>query len=206
MKNFIFRSLTSLILLPIFIASIYFAGIFFQIIIFLIIFISIYEINKNFKKNFLYYFLIFLIFLFGYSLFELRGNNIYSFFNLVWLLLIVMLTDTGGYVFGNLIGGKKLIAISPNKTISGFIGSLFVSQFSIIIFLMNDTFVFNIEMFLRQLFLSIIAIFGDLFFSYLKRKNSIKDYSNILPGHGGLLDRIDGMIFVIIISNLLNYV
>ena len=71
---------------------------------------------------------------------------------------------------------------------------------------MNENFVFNNQIILKQILFSIIAIFGDLFFSFLKRKNSIKDYSNLFPGHGGLFDRIDGMIFVIISAKLLTYV
>jgi len=206
MNNFILRIWTSVFILPIFILCTYVSGILLKLLLLAIFLISIYEINKNFQKNFVYFFLIFLQLIFCVSFYSLRGTTNVSFVYLIWLISIVILTDIGGYVFGKLIGGRTFSKISPNKTISGLCGSLFFSQFSCLIFVINENFVFNNQIFLKQVFFSTIAIFGDLFFSFLKRKNSIKDYSNIFPGHGGLLDRIDGMIFVIISAKLLTYV
>jgi len=206
MNNLILRIGTSVFILPIFILCIYFSGNFLKLLLLIIFFISIYEINKNFQKNFIYFFLIFLQLIFCLSFYSLRGSTSISLIYLIWLISIVILTDIGGYVFGKLIGGRTFSKISPNKTIAGLCGSLFFSQFSCLIFVMNENFVFNNQIILKQILFSIIAIFGDLFFSFLKRKNSIKDYSNLFPGHGGLLDRIDGMIFVIISAKLLTYV
>ena len=124
---------------------------------------------------------------------------------LVFIILICIFSDTGGYLIGNLIGGKKLTKISPNKTISGSIGSFLFSLIPIVIFwgLYNFTndLSFKTESSLKLipicLFLSLICQLGDLFISYFKRKAKVEDTGSILPGHGGLLDRIDGIIFVL---------
>ena len=124
---------------------------------------------------------------------------------LVFIILICIFSDTGGYLIGNLIGGKKLTKISPNKTISGSIGSFLFSLMPIVIFwgLYNFTndLSFKAESSLKLipicLFLSLICQLGDLFISYFKRKAKVEDTGSILPGHGGLLDRIDGIIFVL---------
>ena len=128
---------------------------------------------------------------------------------LLFIILICISSDTGGYVVGNLIGGRKLTKISPKKTISGSIGSFIFSLFPIVIFLFYYQFTADdnyFSMYLTKsyyyfapicLFLSLICQLGDLFISYFKRKAKVKDTGSILPGHGGLLDRIDGVIFVI---------
>ena len=124
---------------------------------------------------------------------------------LVFIILICIFSDTGGYLIGNLICGKKLTKISPNKTISGSIGSFLFSLMPIVIFwgLYNFTndLSFKTESSLKLipicLFLCLICQLGDLFISYFKRKAKVEDTGSILPGHGGLLDRIDGIIFVL---------
>jgi len=146
----------------------------------------------------------FYLFFFTYSAYELykEGLNI-----TIFILLICIFSDIGGYVIGKIIGGKKLTKISPNKTVSGSIGSFIFSLIPIIIFLLiydltkNSEFkihhsVFPIIYYLC-LFISLICQLGDLFISYYKRKAKIKDTGSILPGHGGLLDRIDGIIFAV---------
>ena len=111
------------------------------------------------------------------------------------LLLGCIASDIGGFIFGKIFKGPKLTKISPNKTISGSIGSLFST--SIIIsssfFYFTESFSYNIL--IVSIFTSIACQFGDLFFSYLKRKAKIKDTGNFLPGHGGVLDRLDGIFF-----------
>ena len=116
--------------------------------------------------------------------------------------MICIFSDTGGFIIGKLIGGKKLTKISPNKTIAGSIGSFIFSLFPLIFFTYIKEFRFHddidlINLFLISLLLSLICQLGDLFVSYFKRKAKVKDTGNILPGHGGLLDRIDGLIFVL---------
>ncbi len=125
--------------------------------------------------------------------------------DLIFIISICIFSDTGGYLVGNLIGGKKLTKISPKKTISGSIGSFIFSLFSIVIFWLyyNIVDVTNfvadnyLKLIVMCLFLSLICQLGDLFVSYFKRKAKVDDTGSILPGHGGLLDRIDGVIFVL---------
>ena len=165
---------------------------------------SFYEVFKNVKQFFLSFALYFLVLFFIASLFNIRGSNNSDYIFLVWLILIVWTSDIGGYVFGKIFKGPKLTNYSPNKTISGLLGSIVFSQFSfLILYLFLDYSYLNLKLFILQFFLCIIAVGGDIFFSYIKRMNNIKDYSNIIPGHGGILDRIDGLIFVIIVSYFL---
>ncbi len=118
------------------------------------------------------------------------------------ILMICVFSDIGGYVFGKIFGGKKLTKISPNKTVSGSIGSFILSYigFFLIYFYSNDLiFVrlkFEILIFI-PLIISSICQLGDLFISYYKRKAKVKNTGNLIPGHGGLLDRIDGSIFAL---------
>ena len=141
-------------------------------------------------------------------LFVYIGYDIYNTppLDIVYILLICIFSDTGGFLIGKLLGGKKLTKISPNKTISGSIGSFLFSLFPIIIFLLiykfsgNNQFSSNISyasLLFLSLFLSLVCQLGDLLISYFKRRAKVKDTGSILPGHGGLLDRIDGVIFVL---------
>ena len=118
------------------------------------------------------------------------------------ILMICIFSDVGGYVFGKTFGGKKLTKISPNKTISGSIGSFvlsYVGFFVIYIYFSDLLFVrLQIEaLVFIPFFISLICQLGDLFISYYKRKAKIKNTGNLIPGHGGLLDRIDGSIFAL---------
>jgi len=199
MNNVFLRFFSGFILAPLFIFFLYnhYYSIFFLILI--IIFASFYEIYKNVNQKFLSIFLYLLIFLFSYSLIELRGSKIENFIELCWLLSIIWLSDIGGYIVGKLLGGKKLTKFSPKKTISGLIGSVIFSQFSILIpIYFMQAYKINLSYILLQIVICLITVFGDIFFSYIKRINNIKDYSQIIPGHGGILDRIDGMIFAVI--------
>ena len=118
------------------------------------------------------------------------------------ILMICIFSDVGGYVFGKTFGGKKLTKISPNKTISGSIGSFvlsYVGFFLIYIYFSDLLFVrLQIEaLVFIPFFISLICQLGDLLISYYKRKAKIKNTGNLIPGHGGLLDRIDGSIFAL---------
>lgn len=206
MKNFFLRLFSSLIITPIFIYSLYDRSYFFySLILFLFIF-SFYEIYKNVKQLKISFLLYFLILLFSYSLFDIRGDSYESFIYCVWVLLIVWISDIAGYIVGKLLKGPKLSIYSPNKTITGFFGSIFFSQLSFLLpYYLLNSFSITTSIILIQFLLCLISIFGDIFFSYVKRINNIKDYSNIIPGHGGILDRIDGMIFVIIFYYFIKY-
>ena len=177
------------------------------IIISMIAWIEFYAlISKIFKKNeikhkilrflckatSLFYLstLVYLIFLIESDHLNLKIYFLYS-------VLVAIMSDIGGLVFGKIFKGKKLTKISPNKTISGSIGSLI---FSILLIPFYYKSLFNenlLDIFIISIAISTISQLGDLFISYIKRKANVKDTSDILPGHGGILDRIDGMIFAI---------
>ena len=126
-------------------------------------------------------------------------------FFFLYILSICFFTDIGGYVFGKLFGGAKLSRISPNKTISGSIGSFIFSILPLIIVL-NFHYLdleLNINNIIICLLISLVSQLGDLFISFIKRKANIKDTGNLLPGHGGILDRVDGIIFAVPFSYLL---
>ena len=126
-------------------------------------------------------------------------------FVVIYLLIICILTDIGGYVFGKTIGGKKLTKISPNKTYSGSIGS-FLSSILIGYLcykILANFLLINLNILILIIITSLISQVGDLFVSLLKRKAKIKDTGSILPGHGGVLDRIDGMLFALPIGLLI---
>ena len=121
----------------------------------------------------------------------------------IYILLICIFSDIGGFVFGKTFGGKKLTTISPNKTISGSCGSLIFSviPFFVFYYIFKNTeyFLFNNTLYniFSCLYLSLVCQLGDLFISYFKRLAKVKDTGNILPGHGGILDRIDGIVFAV---------
>jgi len=126
-------------------------------------------------------------------------------FLVLYLLIICILTDIGGYVFGKIIGGKKLTKISPSKTFSGSIGSFLTSIFIgyLCYKIQTDLLLININIFILIIITSFTSQVGDLLISLLKRKAKIKDTGSILPGHGGVLDRIDGILFALPIGLLL---
>ena len=122
---------------------------------------------------------------------------------LLYSVSVAIMSDVGGLVFGKTFKGKKLTKISPNKTISGSIGSLIFSFF--LIFFFYEKLIFNslLTLILITVAISITSQLGDLFISLLKRKAKVKNTSDLLPGHGGFLDRVDGIIFAIPIGVLL---
>ena len=116
---------------------------------------------------------------------------------LLYSTLVAILSDIGGLVFGKIFKGKKLSKISPNKTVSGSIGSFILSILLIPLFYKGHIDQSLIIMLLITIIISLTSQLGDLFISYLKRKAKVKNTSDLLPGHGGILDRIDGIIFAI---------
>ena len=118
------------------------------------------------------------------------------------ILMICVFSDVGGYIFGKTFGGKKLTKISPNKTISGSLGSFIFSYIGFFVIYLYFSDLLFVRLKIEALvfipfFISLICQLGDLFISYYKRKAKIKNTGNIIPGHGGLLDRIDGIIFAL---------
>ena len=208
------RILTSLTLLPVLIYCSYKSGFYFIIFLSTIYFLSFYEIFAN-TKNLLFNFISNTIIILAiFSFYYLRGSTSSSLIVLYWVLLSTFLSDIGGYIFGKIFKGKKLTKISPNKTISGSVGSIVFSFMSLLILnffqelLLGEKLVnfYQLKYFLITFLFSIICESGDLFVSFWKRKIKIKNISNILPGHGGVLDRIDGLIFVLIFSFLIKII
>ena len=200
MSNFKKRLIVSLLAFPLIYILLY-QKVLSNLLILIVFLFCIFEWVKIFKKKNAIFFLG-LIVLFAFLLSLLRIYN-FEEFNLtfLWLIILTWLSDIGGYIFGKLFGGPKLTQISPNKTWAGAIGSIILSQFAFLIFFLNSNYKFNITIIFMQLFLSIIGQFGDILMSYIKRKNNKKDTSNFIPGHGGFLDRIDGLIWIIIFGN-----
>jgi phosphatidate cytidylyltransferase len=201
MSNFKKRFLISLIAIPLVYILLY-QKIVFNILIVITFLFCFYEWLNIFKKKSIIFFLGLLILLFFFfsliKTYNLQNYNL----KFLWLILLAWLTDLGGYIFGKLIGGPKLIKISPNKTWSGAIGSIILSQFSFLIFYLDKNYQFEISIIFAQLFLSIIGQIGDIIMSFVKRINKKKDTSNFIPGHGGFLDRVDGLIWIIIVGNI----
>ena len=204
MNNFTKRFLTSIFLL--FFLYFFIEFIIFQLIGLLILSIlilnelySLFTNVVNLKKKTLFiitFLAVLYIAIFSTVIFLFLNGNFFNSKNIfVTILFICAATDIGGYTFGKLIGGKKLTKISPNKTYSGVFGS-FILSFLIFYFIeknypvspLNYYFVFII---------SFTSQIGDLTISYIKRSARKKDTGNILPGHGGLLDRIDGILFAL---------
>ena len=209
------RIFTSLILLCLLVSMHFysFVMIISLIIIAIIIWIEFYAlISKILKKNsikdkfFRFFFksisLIYLSLL-VFFLFYIESYYPGLKFYLLYSVLVAIMSDIGGLVFGKTFKGKKLTKISPNKTISGSIGSFIFALLLIPLFygkLMDYNFLILI---LITILISLTSQLGDLFISYLKRKANVKDTSDLLPGHGGFLDRVDGIIFAIPIGILL---
>ena len=119
--------------------------------------------------------------------------------NIIYLFFICICSDIGGFIFGKTFKGKKLTKISPNKTITGSVGSFILplTLVPIFFYLLPEKFNDLFDLIILAIIVSFMCQLGDLFISYLKRKANVKDTGNLLPGHGGLLDRIDGIIFAV---------
>ena len=159
-------------------------------------------LNKIFNKNGNIKFILLLIIFLTFITYTIINVSLIFTFNYsdkkLYLYLIIILTictDIGGYIFGKVFKGKKLTKISPNKTYSGVIGSYILSFLVIYIFFSN--YIEPNIIFIFTILISTISQIGDLIISYIKRKAKVKNTGSILPGHGGLLDRFDGLIFSI---------
>jgi len=193
MSELSLRVKTAIILILIYGVSIFFGGLLFTVVILVSLLIFLLELKNivDFKKNKSLFFLVALIICFAtYSLHTVRTFDVER---LIFIIAVVVFTDILGYFFGRLIGGPKVLPyISPNKTWSGIVfgwfGALAVGWISFQFFQFSSIFI------IIAFLLSVFAQFGDFCESYLKRGSGVKDSSNILPGHGGFLDRFDGLI------------
>ena len=209
------RVLTSLLLLSL-LTTMYFYSfimIISLIIIAIIVWIEFYALlskiirKKNFKDKilrFLYktFSLLYLSLLVG-SVFAIESYyqdmKVYLFYS----ILVAILSDIGGLIFGRTFKGKKLTKISPNKTVSGSIGS-FIFSLLLLPFFSQELVKYSfLILSIITIIISLSSQLGDLFISYLKRKAKVKDTSDLLPGHGGFLDRVDGIIFALPVGIIL---
>ena len=194
------RILSSIILLPLSFFFIIKGSVFFILFLTILFIVACLEWLKMTKKiEYKTIGIFFLLFSF-YTVYFFREKDLSDF---LLILIICITTDIGGYIFGKIFKGPRLIKISPNKTYAGMIGSFLLSIVASYIFAIkyNSTFLQNQNLFEGVYFIFLIFLIssvsqiGDLIISYFKRLSKIKDTGNIFPGHGGLLDRIDGMIF-----------
>ena len=199
-KNLKIRLYTSSILLFLILLSIKFSYLLIYILIIFGVFsilesLSIIEklLYKKFYKFLLRVFLILYIFSFCYFFF-IFSNFLQLKIILYCLLMGCVASDEGGFVFGQWLKGPKITKISPNKTYAGAFGSILFTSLVISIFFIIFIGKFNYSVLILSIITSLGCQIGDLFFSYLKRKAKIKDTGNILPGHGGILDRVDGIL------------
>ena len=194
------RIFSSLILIPIVLFVVSEGSFLFNFFILICFLITSYEWHKMSQKKPYYLLgLLFLILSF-YSAYVIRTDTNSSLEYFITILLICISTDIGGYIFGKLFKGPKLTKISPKKTYSGVIGGYLLSIISLYLFFNSSYYLYPQEMtsniFLLILLISTVSQLGDIIISYFKRLSKIKDTGKIIPGHGGILDRIDGMIFV----------
>ena len=207
-KNLKKRIFTSLLLLFLFVLIFVFNEILiFSLVIFGVI--SILEFLNISRKIFSRYLgvivsnLIFVIYIFMFCIITVYFSNI-LYLKIIFfsLFLSCIASDIGGYVFGKIFKGPKLTKISPNKTVSGSIGSLILSCLTISISMYFFTNSLNYVILFVGIITSLGCQMGDLFFSFLKRKAKMKDSGKILPGHGGILDRFDGILFGVPVGGL----
>lgn len=165
--------------------------------------------KKIFIKKFYFYALnlIFILYIFLFSFFFVYFASFLQLKIILFSLLgCCIASDIGGFIFGKFFKGPKLTKISPNKTYAGSIGSLILSCLVISMSMYSYSKIFTIDFLIIGFFTSLACQAGDLFFSFLKRKSKIKDTGNFLPGHGGILDRVDGILlgvpfgFIVLIS------
>ena len=201
------RSISSLFLMSLVFLSALINDYIFLSILFIVVILSWIEWIKviekiRFKKPYrIIHIILFLIYLLMAFIVCFNVFVIDKYFFLT-ILMICIFSDIGGYVFGKTFGGKKLTKISPNKTISGSIGSFILSYigFFVIYLYFGDLLFVRLQieaLVFIPFLISLICQLGDLFISYFKRRAKIKNTGNLIPGHGGLLDRIDGTIFAL---------
>ena len=207
MKNEIYkRIISSIILIPIALFFIIKGSFLFNFFISICLIITAYEWHMMSKNKFYNIFGFIFIIVSFYSIYFMRNNFSGDYLLFLMISLICVSSDIGGYIFGKLFKGPKLTKFSPNKTYSGMIGGFFLSIISISFFsaeYLNVSTELTLELFIFVLLVSSMSQIGDVIISYFKRLSKIKDTGKIIPGHGGLLDRVDGMLFAFPFSNLI---
>ena len=211
MSNIKKRILSSIIILPISVFFILKGGNYIVSFLYAILILGNFEVFSAFKRKLTIILIDLILVISLLAVLFLRNDTASSFFLLLWIIILTILSDVGGYVFGKLFKGKKISKISPNKTLSGVIGSFVFSIFSVFLIDMiveiftgiDNNFFLKPKFFILSIIFSITAQLGDLTISYFKRLEKIKDTGKIIPGHGGIFDRIDGLMFVVILAYIL---
>ena len=227
MSNLQKRILTSLVIFPLSIFFILKGGYFLLSFLFIVFLAANYELFSVFKKKLIILFINLILILALFSIYYLREGHYISTYILVWVIILCICSDIGGYVLGKIFKWKQLTTISPNKTLSGVLGSFIFSFFSLLImeeivigplsqYLENEiqnlasglligTFHFLVpKYFFLSIVFSMTAQIGDLIISFFKRLEKVKDIGKILPGHGGIFDRIDSLMLVVILAFVLD--
>ena len=213
MTNLNKRIFTSLIVFPVSMFFIIKGGNYIVSFLYAILILANFEAFSAFKRKTSIIFLDSILVVSLLSILHLRNDTTSSFILLVWVIILTISSDIGGYIFGKIFRWKRLTNISPNKTLSGVIGSVIFSIFSIlllglickILFQIDLSFFLKFKYFIFAIILSLSAQLGDLMVSYFKRLDKIKDTGKILPGHGGIFDRIDSLMLSTIVANILYY-
>ena len=202
-KEFQKRILSSLVLIPVVFFFIIKGSFFFNFLLLICLIVSSYEWHIMSKKktyNIFGYLFLLLSFICTYLIYNSgtagfvynSGAGLYVF---LAILLVCISTDLGGYIFGKIIKGPKLTKISPNKTYTGVFGGYLLSIIVLSSYVNFNERNFELENFLLVIAISSISQIGDITISYFKRLSKLKNTGKLIPGHGGILDRIDGMIF-----------
>ena len=213
MTNLNKRIFTSLIVFPVSMFFIIKGGNYIVSFLYAILILANFEAFSAFKRKTSIIFLDSILVVSLLSILHLRNDTTSSLILLLWVIILTISSDIGGYIFGKIFKWKRLTNISPNKTLSGVIGSVIFSIFSIlllglickILFQIDLSFFLKFKYFIFAVILSLSAQLGDLMVSYFKRLDKIKDTGKILPGHGGIFDRIDSLMLSTIVANILYY-
>ena len=202
MKELQKRLLSSIILIPVSLFFIIKGSYFFNFFILILLIIAFYEwLSMSKNKSYSTPGCILLFYSF-YTFYILRNDTDNGLTTIFFILIICVSTDIGGYAFGKIFKGPKLTKISPNKTYAGMFGgflfsiifsSIYLNYYKTDIIAKGEAIIFINLMF--AIIISLVSQIGDIFISYFKRRSKIKDTGKLIPGHGGILDRIDGMIF-----------
>ena len=213
MSNINKRILTSLIVFPLSLYFILMGGNFIVSFLYAVLILANFEAFSVFKKKISIIFLDSVLVVSLLSVLHLRNDTTSSFVLLIWIIILTISSDIGGYVFGKLFKWKNFTKISPKKTLSGVLGSFIFSLLSVfllgliisLLFDLNFNFILKAKYFILAIIFSSASQIGDLTVSYFKRLEKIKDTGKILPGHGGIFDRIDSLMFSVIVANICYY-
>ena len=211
MNNLQKRILTAIVVFPLSIFFIIMGGNYTLSFLYAVLILGNFEVFSVFKRKISIIVLDIVLVTSLLCIYHLRIDTVSSYVLLLWVIILTISSDVGGYIFGKIFKWKKLTKISPNKTLSGVLGSFIFSLGSVFLlgfivksFIGMDSEIFNKpKYYFLALLFSLIAQLGDLCISYFKRLEKIKDTGKILPGHGGIFDRIDGLMFVVILAYIL---